>query len=167
MNQHYLQRARVFLHQREESEGMALRDPVQDLSHCEVPSSPEAPEQVIALATYQSNKIGASCRRCGHGLSVVAVRDICGRCAAKELAAELTESTTIAAAEDERHLRGRLLADIDRRGFPRLHLLDGSSAGPGLLAWGPVLREMTTDQLRLLERSLTNLPGAMSEVTDL
>ena len=93
------------------------------------------------------------CRLCGHGLSVVAVRDICGRCALHEvmrqLAADRSQSADL---EDERHLRGRVLAALDRRNYPRLQLPDHVLTGPGVEGWAPVLREMNLPQLRSLLR---------------
>ncbi len=55
---------------------------------------------------------------------------------------------------ERRTLRGRALIALDHRGFPKVRLADGSSAGPGLLSWCPVLREMGSDQLQALLRQV-------------
>ena len=66
----------------------------------------------------------------------------------------------------EAQLRGQILAVLDRSGYPRLRLKNNSLTGPGLLAWGPVLREMDTHGLERLERQLSAKKTGTGEVDE-
>jgi hypothetical protein len=54
----------------------------------------------------------------------------------------------LSALTEQRSLRGRALAALDRSGYPGLRLPHGRRVGPGLLAWCPVLREGNPRTLR-------------------
>ena len=97
------------------------------------------------------------CHSCGHGLSLIAVRDICGRCVLRDAAPEIAvRRRQPEGQEGVRHLRGRALAELDRNNYPRLRL-SSDAVGPGLESWAPVPREMDLVNLRalvaLVERS--------------
>jgi hypothetical protein len=92
-----------------------------------------------------------ACRGCA--AVIRAGTTLCQDCGSKKsplvrLAVELSSLA------QERSSRGRALVALDRRRYPRLRLRDGRRVGPGLLAWGPVLREMDSDELEHLLAAL-------------
>ena len=104
-----------------------------------------------AAATPAPARTGSPrrCTSCGHSLSVLNVVGLCGRCVLPHSSSATSDVAEKSDQEEERHLRGRALVALDKHGYPRLVLADGS-VGPGLEAWGPVLREMGGAQLRAL-----------------
>lgn len=106
----------------------------------------------IPLAAYRVDGCVRRCRQCGHPLSVIAVRDICGRCAGPQT---MIEDAT--AWPEVAVLRGKALVALDRRGYPRITLPDGRRPGPGLLLWAPVLRELDTEGLAALLDIVTRM----------
>ena len=145
MNQAYLDIARQYV--------SSSRAP----SHASPPGVEEEillPEQEardpISLAAYR-NSGSPRCRLCGLLLSIVAVRDICGRCAAPPKA--LKEAPTPRYSE-EQQLRGQVLVELDKRHYPLLDF-GGLRIGPGLEAWGPVLRDLSEPELQALLNRLS------------
>ena len=135
----------------------------------ESPGEPEPSAErdaPVSLASYREGAAARRCHLCGYALSVVSVRDVCGRCVLRESTPPIARAieTIRNPGDDERQLRGRMLAALDRRNFPKLHLGSGHTVGPGLLEWGPVLREMNLRALQDIERVLARLPGSMDEV---
>jgi len=118
----------------------------------------------VPIAAYRTNGSVRRCHLCAHVLSVVAVRDVCGRCALRsEDESESTESSSPGPRVDpngEPARRGQALVALDRRHYPRLHLPDGRTVERGLEAWAPVLREMNAEELLELARLVERIPTA-------
>ena len=70
----------------------------------------------------------------------------------------------LSALTEERTLRGRALGALDRRRYPKLVLPGGSTVGPGLLAWCPVLREGNAATFRAVLKLVERVkPGKEEE----
>jgi len=108
------------------------------LPKAELPSLKEP----AALAAHRDQR--RTCSNCGHGMSIVAVRDICGRCVAQKMRPPSVEAKPADALST---LLGLALVAVDRSHYPRLKLAAGTVVGEGIENWGPVLRGMDTEQL--------------------
>jgi hypothetical protein len=113
------------------------------------PAPPHEPRgdagEPTPLAAYRIDGTVRRCSNCGRLLSVIAVSDLCGRCVGPQL-----QTAPDTEWSEEVVLRGKALVALDRRGYPRLRLPNGSHAGPGLVSWAPVLRESNFEELSAL-----------------
>ena len=123
------------------------------------PNQPQV--KPIPILNYRNGDTVRRCLRCRHILSVVAVRDICGRCATPRLESSVhTEPYSQQAI-----LRGKLLVALERQRYPKATLSDGRRVGRGVLNWAPVLREIGEAKLRELLDQIANLtPPPETEV---
>ena len=119
----------------------------------------------ISFAAYRNAGTLRRCSRCGQLLSVIAISDLCGRCVGPQ-----PQAATDTDWSEEALLRGKALVALDRRGYPRLRLPDGSHAGPGLFSWAPVLRGSNYEELsallEMVSRRQTPAQGQTEEDVD-
>ena len=143
MRQAYLAIARDFIGRLPKLTPLRVEEP----SH-RADAEPVEAGAPISIQAYQVSR--PRCTECGFALSVVAKSTLCGRCVAKDYALPGVE----ARHSKEDQLRGEVLGTLDRLGYPALSLADARQVGPGLLAWGPVLREMGSHDLSNLKLRL-------------
>jgi hypothetical protein len=85
-------------------------------------------------------------------MSVVAISDICGRCASRNSSGgkqdDDDDDGTVGAPAGT--VRGLVIAALDRRRYLPLVLASGKKVGDGIENWGPAVRAMDLDDLREL-----------------
>ena len=99
---------------------------------------------VLALLARDISDDPVACRGCA--AVIPAGTTLCTECGAAR-SPLVKMALEMVALTNERSLRGRALALLDRRNYPRLTLSDKRVVGPGLLAWCPVLREAGAGEL--------------------
>ena len=119
-------------------------------------------EPPVSLDAYRT-RATRRCTECGHGLSIIATRALCGRCATRLYQPDTAATPSNQSATDE--LRGEILAAADRRRYPRLRVLDRLVAS-GIDEWLPLLREADEAQLRELLRGLERHHGTIHKEAD-
>jgi TubC N-terminal docking domain len=110
--------------------------------------------EVLAFLEGEVDDSPAVCRGCA--ALIPAGTTLCVECGSAR-SPLVHYALELCALSEERSLRGRALAALDKVRYPKLRLHDGRIVGPGLLAWCPVLREGNTETfrniLKLVERA--------------
>jgi hypothetical protein len=119
-------------------------------------------ETPVSLDAYRT-RTSRRCSECGHGLSIIALADLCGRCAARPYQPVTTAARSNHSQTDV--LRGEVLAAVDRQRYPRVHVL-GRLVGGGTDEWLPLLREANDAQLREILHAIARRPVAAPKEVD-
>jgi hypothetical protein len=143
------------------------RTQAASLSSVDQPGTDPAIQQVELNETNEENSEGDSvavtsdvaipaCRGCGSDIPMG--RTLCCACSVAN-SPLVQNAVALSELSREPSLRGRALVALDHRRYPRLQLSRTRSAGPGLIAWCPVLRAGDARTLRriieLAERAPT------------
>jgi hypothetical protein len=115
---------------------------------------------VLAFLAGEVDDGVVACRGCA--VPVRAGTTLCAGCGSAR-SPLIHHALELCALSEERSLRGRALAALDKRRYPRLRLRRGRAVGPGLLAWCPVLRDGNVHTFRRILELVDSVPPGSAD----